>query len=339
MLKILILKPSSLGDVIHALPVLRILRRRFPHATIDWWIDADLAPLLAADPDLTRLVPFPRRRWRSPRYWPEVLQSLRHLHAQHYDWVLDLQALARSALFAWFANARLTVGLDDLREGAAAFYDLRVGRPTPHTHAVDWYLRVLDALQIDITWDFDWIPRQPDRAADVQRKWQTAGCDWVLLVPGARWGNKRWPIGSFVALVRSLAASDPRLRFAVLGGPGDRDLGAHCRAACPTRCVDLTGQTTLPEMVEWIRLSRIVVTNDTGPMHIAAAVGVPVAALFGPTDPSRTGPYRQSDRVFQARLSCVPCMKSRCRHPRPLECLRAVTEEAVADRVRSDLRR
>jgi len=332
-LKILILKPSSLGDIIQALPVLRILKRRFPAAEIFWWLESSLMPLLEGDPDLAGVIRFDRRRWSSPRHWGEVWASVRALRAQRFDWVIDLQSLLRSAAFAWVARGGFTIGLDDAREGAPAFYDVRVPRPSWNTHAVDWYLQVLPALGVPIDWNFDWLPEHPAVQAALLQQWNPSSARWIALQPGARWENKRWPAEHFAQLVRQLATTAPDVRFAILGGEADRALGGTILAAAPDRCLDLTGRTSLVEMVEWIRHCELLVTNDTGPMHVAAALGKPVVALLGPTEPRRTGPYGQLDRVMQLALPCVPCMKSVCHYVKPLECLRAIAPAQVIARV------
>ena len=132
-MKILILKPSSLGDVIQALPVLRLVEAAFPPAEIFWWIDSALAPLLEGDPDLAGIVRFERKRWGKPQHWPEMFRSIRWLRAQNFDLVIDLQCLLRSGTFAWLANGKMLVGLDEVREGARGFYDLAVPRKIlPH---------------------------------------------------------------------------------------------------------------------------------------------------------------------------------------------------------------
>ena len=328
-MKVLILKPSSLGDVIQALPVLRLLKRHLPQSKIYWWIETTLAPLLEGDPDLTDIIRFDRRGWNRPPAWSRLWNSLRWTRRQHFDLVIDLQCLARSGAFAWLANGNLTVGLDEPREGARGFYDLIVPRGSFHTHAVEWYLSVLPLLKVPVDWNFEWLPARPGAEADVRSKWPVADRRWILFQPGARWANKRWPAESFAELLRLLAAQYADRRFAVLGGPEDRPLGATITSAAPDRCLDLTGQLTLPEMIEWIRLSDFMVTNDTGPMHVAAAVGTPTLALFGPTEPARTGPFRQIQNVLQLNLPCVTCLKTRCRYPNPLECMRALRTEAA----------
>jgi lipopolysaccharide heptosyltransferase II len=333
-LKILILKPSALGDVIQALPVLRLLKLHFPDSEIYWWIDSTLRPLLDPDPDLSGILPFERRRWSTPMHWDELLASVLRVRALKFDWVIDLQSLARSGAFAWLANGELTVGLDDAREGARGFYDLVAPRPSFHTHAVEWYLETLRLLRVPIHWNFTWLPQHREVAAGVMQKWQADTARWLIFQPGARWTNKRWPVESFVELARRLATESAELRFAILGSKEDVPLGETIARAVPDRCLDLTGKTSLSEMVEWIRLSELMVTNDTGPMHVAAALGKPVIALFGPTEPRRTGPYGQLNRVLQLNsLSCVPCLKAHCAYQKPFECLRGLSPAVVLEEV------
>ena len=336
-MKILILKPSSLGDVVQALPVLRLLKRHLPASEMFWWIDSQFAPLLEGDPDLTGVVRFERQRWTSPLHWPEMLRSIRWLRAQNFDWVIDLQCLARSGAFAWLTNGKFLIGLDEPREGARGFYDVAIRRPSFHTHAVDWYLAVLPQLGVPLHWDFQWLPERPEIANTVKSKWQTGKARWIVIQPGARWPNKRWPVENFAGLVRLLAEQFADARFAIPGGGEDKPLGEIISRAAPERCLNLCGQTSLPEMVEWLRLCELMVTNDTGPMHVAAALGKPLVALFGPTEPRRTGPYRQLNSVLRIDLPCSPCLKSHCTYEKPNECLKALSPATVFEFARKKL--
>jgi lipopolysaccharide heptosyltransferase I len=337
LLKILILKPSSLGDVVQALPVLRLLKRHFPSSEIHWWIESRFAGLLEDDPDLSGLVRFERRRWAAARHWPELWRSVLGLREQRFDWVIDLQCLARSATMGWLANGDFFIGLDETREGARGFYDLAVPRPEGTPHAVDRYLAVLDRLGVPRHWNFDWLPARPGIAAEVARRWPATRGRWVILQPGARWPNKRWPVEYFSELARLLAGHFPEHRFAILGAAEDHPLGETIARAAPEQCLDLTGRLTLPEMIEWIRLSELMVTNDTGPMHVAAALGKRLVALFGPTDPRRTGPYGQLDHVLRLDLPCSPCLKPRCAYFQPFECLRGLKPAVVLEAVEKRL--
>ncbi|HZL44367.1 MAG TPA: glycosyltransferase family 9 protein, partial [Verrucomicrobiae bacterium] len=268
-MKILVLKPSSLGDVVQALPVLRLLKLHWPDSSIYWWVETTLAPLLEDDPDLSGTVLFERRRWARPSQWPQTWNSIRWLRSQSFDLVIDLQSLARSGAFAWLANGKLLIGLDDAREGASGFYDIAVPRGSFYTHAVDWYLKVLPVLDVPVHWNFTWMPERPKVSEAVKSRWARDGARWIVLQPGARWPNKRWPAASYAELVRLLAADHPEFRIVILGSQADRELGAVIAGVDPMRCLDSTGKISLPEMVEWIRLSELMIGNDTGPMHVA----------------------------------------------------------------------
>ena len=139
------------------------------------------------------------------------------------------------------------------------------------------------------------------------------------------------------ATIVLLSRKYPDFRFAILGGKDDATLARTITAVDPDRCLDLSGQTTLPETVEWIRSCQLMVTNDTGPMHIAVALGKPLIALQGPTDTSRTGPFRRPQDALQLDLPCVPCLKSYCTNVRELECLRSLSVSAVLDAVQARL--
>ncbi len=336
-MKILILKPSSLGDVVQALPVLRLIKHHHPASRVYWWLGSRLSALLKDDPDLTGVISFHRDRWAAPGHWWELWQTIRWLRDQSFDWVIDLQGLARSGALAWLANGKLMIGLDEPREGARGYYDIIVERPSFHTHAVDWYLGVLPFLGVPVHWNFEWLPERRDVVASVRQKWKLRSDRWVMIQPGARWLNKRWPAEYFGELVKLLAANHPELRFVIMGGAEDQPLAAMISRAAPTRCLDVTGQVSLPEMVEWIRLSTLMITNDTGPMHIAAALGKPVIPIFGPTEPRRTGPYRQIDQAIQLNLPCIPCLKPTCDYKEPLECLRGISPSSIFSQVQKRL--
>ncbi len=327
-MKILILKPSSLGDVIQALPVLRLLKLHYPTSEIYWWIETSLSPILKKDPDLAGLFVFERKRWSSPLYWNELLGSIRQMRSKKFDLVIDLQGLARSGTFAWLANGRTLIGVDDSREGASAYYDIRVPRPSSQGHAVDWYLEVVKRLGVPVDRPFTWLPADNYVKAIVDQQRKRIG-KYVVLNPGARWANKRWPTGYFAKLAQSLSSDFPDLNFVITGGKSESALATAISAELPNRCVDIVGRTTLVEMIEWIRGCELIVTNDTGPMHIAAALGKQVLAVFGPTNPARTGPYGPGNQVLRAELPCAPCMKARCANPNYLECLTRVTPEMV----------
>jgi lipopolysaccharide heptosyltransferase II len=255
------------------------------------------------------------------------------MRRQSFDLVIDLQGLFRSGLFAWLANGKFLVGLDSPREGARGFYDIIVRRDSFYTHAVDWYLAVLKALHVPMRSNFQWLPERPAISAEVKRKWATESTRWIVIQPGARWVNKRWPVENYAALIRMLASARPEFHFAIMGSQEDKGAGEALLQAAPDRCLDLTGKVSLPEMVEWIRLSDLMISNDTGPMHVAAALGKMVVAVFGPTEPRRTGPYGQLQNVVRIDLPCAPCLKSHCTYSKPMECLKGINPGQMFERV------
>lgn len=338
-MKVLVLKPSSLGDVVHALPVVRHLRRHHPEARVHWWLHRNLVPLLEGDPDVERIVPFDRKAWGRISGFRRILDDLSGLRAERYDLVLDLQGLARSALVGRFAGGKRLVGVADWREFAPLLHGESIPRPSPTTHAVDWYLAVARHLGLDTTVPFEWIPSRPAGVVEVRNRVPELGeGPWIGLQPGARWYNKRWPVEAWGILANLLASRLPDHRIAVFGGPDETALGRSIRDASGGRVTDLTGRLGLPGMIEGLRSLRLLVTNDTGPMHVAVALGKPVVALFGPTAPERTGPYGQMPNVLRLRsLPCVPCMKPRCRNADPLACLTRIAPATVAEAVAARL--
>ena len=333
-MKILILKPSSLGDVVQALPVLRLLKQHYPSSEIFWWIESGSAELLEEDPDLSGIFRFDRERWATPWHWGDIWKAIREMRQHRFDLIIDLQALARSGAMGWLANGRFFVGMHDARELAHGYYDISVPRPSPQTHAVDWYLEVPRAMGVPVHQNFEWLPKREAVAREVDALWPLNGQPTVALLPGARWENKRWPVQHFQRLIAECHARDRDLRFAILGGKSDSELAAAIASVATEICVDFTGRTSLLQMVEVLRRCRVVVTNDTGPMHVAAALRKPVVGIFGPTNPARTGPYGQLNHTLQRHdLPCVPCMKDYCSFREPLACLRGILPERVADNV------
>jgi heptosyltransferase-1 len=233
----------------------------------------------------------------------------------------------------WLANGNFTIGVDDPREGARAFYDLAVPRPAPTAHAVEWYLEVLRHLKVPVHNRFTWLPPRYETAKAIRHKWPVDSHRWIVVQPGARWETKRWPAAHFSRSVQRLAQTLPDFHFAIMGAPADAQIAADVTRSNPGRCLDLTGKTSLPEMIEWLRASELMLTNDTGPMHVAAALGRPVVGIFGPTNPKRTGPFGQLNNVLQSSLDCVPCLQEHCRRPTHLECMWSITPESVCERV------
>jgi heptosyltransferase-1 len=320
--RILIIKPSSLGDVTHALPILHLLRRRYPEAKISWLVAPYCSGLLEGHADLDEVILFDRRRfgtaWKNPAAGLDLIRFKRDLRRRRFDWVIDLQGLFRSGWLAWFTRAPVRIGFANAREFAWLFYTHRIPIATMEQHAVERYMRIaLAAGCEDGPIEFPFVVGESDRAV-------VAGMSgdepFAVLLPGANWATKRWPIEKFAALVEPIRERFG-LRCIVAGGPDTIELGKSIPGA-----LSLAGRTNLPQLVALLEKSCLVIANDSGPMHIAAALGKPLVTIFGPTNPIRTGPYGRPESVVRVDIPCSPCYSRHCSHT---SCLRWLGIEPV----------
>lgn len=324
--KILLIKPSSIGDVVHTLPLWNLLRLAYPEAEISWLIAPACEGIVAGLPGI-RLLRFERKLWGSAWYnlsaAANLLRFMSGLRRQQFDLVIDVQGLFRSGYFTFQSRAPMRIGFANAREFAPLFYTHRVEYGPLEQHAVDRYLRLLGALGIaQHPVEFP-LPIQPVHRQAAQRL-APAG-RFAVLCPGANWLTKRWPAQRFAGLVKPLQERFG-LSSIVVGGPGDGELAAQIPGAS-----DLTGKTSLMELAALMESASLVITNDSGPMHIAAALHRPMVAIFGPTNPVRTGPYGHMDAVIRANTDCSPCYKRQC--PRQHECMLYMEPARIIERV------
>lgn len=316
---ILILKPSAAGDIISALPVLPALKRRFPNARVTWLVASHLADLLRGHPLIDELIEFDRKRygyllfsWTVTR---RFLKFLRRLRDARYDLVLDLQGLFRTGFFAWVTRAGVRIGPAEKRECGWIFYSHRIPPRPRDTHIVDRIGAVGELLGLDLA-DPEFIVHWPKAAEDrVHEMLRAVGLvpgRFIALAPGGTWPSKRWPPDKFARLAE-LILTELNLAVALIGGRAEQPLArAILHQVTNPRLVDLTGRTGLAELPVLLSAARALVTNDSGPMHLAVALGKPVTAVIGPTNPNRTGPYRRPHGVVKTTLACSPCFKRKC---------------------------
>jgi lipopolysaccharide heptosyltransferase I len=332
--RILIIKPSSLGDIIHALPTLAALRDRFPSAHIAWLVKRQWAGVLERVDGLDRI-------WTiepALKGWLQIVPSLR---AETFDLVIDLQGLFRSGAMAWLTGCPTRIGFANGREGSPYLYTQTVPVPTPDMHAVDRYLLVAASLGAapKESPEFRMRPDSTDRervAELLKSVGLVPGAPLIAMNVSARWDTKRWPPEHFAAVADAL--QEKRLTaVALIGGLEDRAVAQAVLSRMQTRPIDLTGRTS-PELLPALLASAsLLLTNDSGPMHIAAAMGTPVVALFGPTSSTRTGPYGSKHRVLTSEVPCSPCFSRTCKNAVQLECLTTIHPKTVGDAVREQL--
>ncbi len=308
--RILIVKPSSLGDIIHTLPVLAGLRRAWPEARIDWILATEYADLLSGHPMINESILIRKGEWKRLSRLPATISEFtalrRGLRERRYDLVLDLQGLFRSGLMAWFSGAPRRIGFSDSREMSGLFYTEKV-RVRGGMHAVEKNLLFLEHLGIPLEKE----PEFPLPGAD---KVPGLPDSYYVVSPGGRWVTKRWPPEYFREVISGLHREFGNGPVPVIaGGEADRAIAGEIMKGLDFSVIDLTGRTSLRQLITLIGNARFMVTNDSGPMHLASALGTFTFAVFGPTSPDRTGPYGDRKMVLRAGVECSPCFRKRCR--------------------------
>ncbi|HPC18674.1 MAG: glycosyltransferase family 9 protein [Kiritimatiellae bacterium] len=301
MKRILVIKLSSLGDIAHALPAVRALKER-TGADIDWVVQPEYAGLLAMCPDVSRRIAFPRRRFAAG-----FLPFVRELRGERYDLILDLQGLMKSAFVGRLALGDWRVGPAWAREGAHWFYDVQTDpAPGPRLHAVEELMELVNLVapgDSGVPEPNLVVPEAPGDGSPGPH---------VALAPFSRWQTKNWPLEKFAELGRGLAA-EMGCRLCIVGGPDDQARGAELAQQIGERARNLCGQTDLPGLCSLLKSMDLLVSVDSGPLHWADAMGVPLIVVFGATDPGRTGPYWQRAHVVAVDgLACRPCHARTC---------------------------
>jgi heptosyltransferase-1 len=321
--RILLVRLGALGDIVHALPVAAALRERYPHAHIDWLVDAKHEPVLSFVPVISRHVAVDSRRWGA------AFGAVRALRRERYDAALDLQGLVKSAAFARMSGAGRVIGFAraHVREKLAAWFYTETCDPPGDGHVVDKNLSVLARFGIAERQRRFPIAIPESSVCEVvgERVRRDGMRGYALINPGAAWPNKRWPPGRFGEVASSVAARHALLPV-VLWGPGEQataDLvvqasGGQAMTAPPTGIGDVLALS---------RGAGLMVSGDTGPLHLAAAAGAPIVALFGPTNPARNGPWDEADVSLSRFGDCVCHYERQCRRSRG--CIEDISVEDV----------
>jgi len=365
--RILLIKPSALGDVVHTIPVLVKLRRRYPNARIDWLITPENAEIVRSHPALSNVVLFSRRdfsrrghRWRAVRAFVDLVKQIRKTK---YDLVVDMHGQVRSAFFTLISGARVRIGFDrpikrtptvsaehDLRnipshgwrgarEGSWIAYTHRIPIPTLDIHAIDRYLWIAPLLGLDEGPADLTIHLSAETLRNAERLLEEQGVpaskSLVVLVPGTIWETKHWTIEGFAGVARQFLQNG--FAVALAGTTRDQSRCRQIAAEAPGAC-DLSGKTTPADLAALIRRAEVAVTNDSGSMHLAASLGKPMVSIFGPTNPVHIGPYQRPESVVRVDLPCSPCNYRRLRQcPFGHACMKQVTSAMVVERAREIL--
>lgn len=338
---ILIIKLSAIGDVVHSLPFLEVLRRRFPDARIDWLVEETASQIIEGHPALDRMLVSRRKSWqervlKGREFLPvfgEVLGFLKDLRSREYDLVIDLQGLLKSGVLIALSRGERKIGLSGSREGARYFLN-ESPVPVEHDqHAVDRYLKMARYLGCDSDGWKGEIPlfgSQKRRMEHILNSNAIGTRPFVAINPMAKWKTKLWEPQRFAALSDRIKG-ELGCEIIFTGSEQDREVIGYITGMMKARALNLAGQTSLKELGYLYSRSKALISTDTGPMHMAAAMGCPVVALFGPTAPWRTGPYGHEHRVVRADLDCSPCFNKRCKH---ISCMKDISVDMVLEGVK-----
>lgn len=323
-MRVLIVKTSSLGDIIHALPAVKLLVKQVPDVKIDWLIKPQFSDLLKYCPNLDEIIPFEGKKFASLRHSIKYTRALIHrIKNKKYDIVVDLQGLMRSAVFTGFSDAEIKAGFARPRERfASLFYNRKVD--VQFRHAVDRNLDLMrGVLGLELATEPDEDLLKLDKceefAAGAQKLLDDSkfvrNSKLIAVVPGARWNSKKFPVDFFIDIMEKIHGKAD-VCFMLLGGPDEKNDGEkieNTAALSNMKILNFIGRSSIGESAELLRMADMILCNDSGPMHIGAATGTPLCAFFGPTRPERTGPYGRQCRVFRnEKCHCIGCLRREC---------------------------
>lgn len=330
--RIAIIKPSALGDVVQALPLLPVLRRRFPGSHMAWVIQRELRDLVSDHPCLDQVIAVDRRPT-----WQTATGTLWELRRGNFDTVFDLQGLLRSAVLTVATGARWRIGLETAREGAAYTTNVTLSNTGRDIAAHARYWRIAEGLGVGHLPREAWI-NVSATALDRARQWLSPLSGPIFAVQwGAKWQTKRWPISGFVTVLQK-ALRQWGGSVVIVGGKGEAaecaDLAKQLSGAGPV--LDLAGRTSLKELAAVLSRCDFVVSNDSGPLHLAAELGVPTLGIFTCTSPVRSGPPGDRHEQVATELSCAASYRKVCPHSgsQHQACHAELTAERVWERLR-----
>ncbi len=298
---ILIMKPSALGDIVLALPALTALRKSFPDAKISWLIRPEFAPLLENHPHLDEIISFDRKllakAWFHPKAFNSLISLIRRLRSNKFDAVFDFQGLFRTAILAWLCDCKKRFGMANSREMAHLFYTHQIKQDFDSIHLVDFYLKMVkaaDADKLDVRFELPSNQQDIDSVNKMLVDFDIQSGRYVVFVPGSAHIDKCWPAERFAALADRIS-SEFKLPIIAVGTNSQKNLIEEIKNAAEVHITSFAGRTSLKELVELLRAAQLVVSNDTGPGHIAAALGSPLVMIYSWSNPARIAPYSRPE--------------------------------------------
>ncbi len=338
MKNVLIIKLSAIGDVVHALPVSAALKETFPDAKITWVVEPPAYDLIKMNPCVDKIILFRKKDFRTLKGFAKLfLPFRREIQSETYDAVLDLQGLFKSAAIAFFAKSNIKLGICNMREMSDKISKPVVGENF-QGHIVERYLdtaRALGCKVEKVTFPLIVPPAEIKRADTITNHLGLrAGNSYVILAAGANWANKRWDVKYFAEIGDWLY--DMNIVPVIVGnGAVDVQRAAEIESLMEIPPINLVNQTNLPQLTHVIKNSRAVIGGDTGIVHLAAGLKIPVVMLMGPTDANRNGAYGQPQNSIEVDRDCKGCWKRAC--PKNLDCLENISPAQVKEKISAAL--
>lgn len=342
-MKILIVKTSAIGDVTHTLPVLNAIRAHFPAAHITWLVEEASAEIIEGHRAIDRVLVCKRKQWikdffrpaRFKKFLWEILEFIKVLRDTHYDLVVDFQGLLKSGIWVFLSRGKQKVGFGPgmaHSECSYIFYNRKIPAVSMDYHAIDRELMLLRAIGItcdNIEFGFPVGKFHRQKIKNILKSFDIPNSEPIVAInPMARWDTKLWEIRKFAQVADWLSGRGFRVCFT--GAGSDHYEIERIRSLMTHNAVNLAGKTSLKTLAALYENAVLLLTTDTGPMHIATAIGTPVVALFGPTAPWRTGPYGPGHQIIQVKSDCTPCFKRACT---TRACMKDITVEMVINRL------
>lgn len=333
---ILIVKPSAIGDITTALPSLHSLRKAYPRARISWLVRSEFAPLLEGHPELDEIIIFDRKQlggwWRSKKSFAALKALGKKLYNAKFDLVLDFQGLFRSGLLTFLTASPLRVGMSKAREMSTVFYTKKITPPENSRHVIDYYQKMLKDIGVeDTTVDFV-LPPMPSASKSCVELLNESGTDpsnFRIFIVGASEPEKCWQSENFALLAEKITQSFGG-KIVIAGTKADSQAAKEIIAKTNAPVIDLTGRTTLPQLVALMHLAKLIVSNDTGPGHIAIASKKPAVIIFGFTNPIRLYPYNRFEAMV---VNDFHGRGTKLRSKRPEHSIKRITVQQVYEKV------
>ena len=330
---VLIIKLGSLGDIIHTLPLVNVLRDDLPHVRVDWVVERKFSSLLEGHPAVDEVIAFDRGK-SAVRTVCSFVKVIRRLRSRTYDVLMDLQGNLKGSAIVFLSGCsrRMGFGRGSSRIETASTFFTNWKVVENGAHIIERNLSFASAVGAgtgNVSFRIPVSVSAREQVESFLRSENVHEKRLAIIHPGVTWVSKKWPLGRYASLAEEITERFPDVAVVVSTGPGEEALGAELKGTCKAEMV-LAGNMSLPQLTALFNRCEVFVSSDTGPLHLAAALGKRVIGLYGPTDPARNGPYGEGNFAISAGKACSGCWRRGCRD---LSCMNDIDVSEVMEKV------